>query len=182
MAVPKAFLTSENQLWTTPWPVIRALEPEFDFTLDVAACKLSTKAPKHYSEKDDAFTRDWLKDARGGDAWCNPPYALYNGKRVGDWVEKAWQESKRGLTTVLLLPMNKGDQDWYHDIAMLYAETRPVKGRIQFVDPVTGKPPIVWSKKQKKWVRNGNSQGSNIFIFGPDYHPIAPQKSFIYSR
>lgn len=182
MAVSEAFLTSKNQLWTTPKPVIRALEPEFRFTLDVCACKLSTKAPKFYTEKDDAFTQDWRRDAGTGAAWCNPPYALYNGKRVGDWVQKGYEESKKGLTIVFLLPINKGDQDWYHDIALPFAEVRPVRGRIQFVDPITGKPPIVWSKKRKEWVRNGNSQGSNIIIFGPDYRPIAPQKSFIFQR
>jgi len=167
MAVPEAFLTSKNQLWTTPWPVINQLKPEFDFTLDVAACKLSAKAPEFYTESDDAFAQDWLKDARGGDAWCNPPYALYNGKRVGDWVQKGWEFGKLGLTTVFLLPLNKNDQDWYHDLVIPFAEKRTYRGRIQFVDPTTGKPPIVWSKKLKKWVKNGNSQGSNLFIFGP---------------
>lgn len=181
MAFSEAFTTSDNQLWTTPWPVIDALRPEFRFTLDAAACKLSTKAPVFYSEKENAFTQDWAKDAGDGDAWCNPPYGQYLGKRVGDWVQKGWEESRKGLNVVFLLPINKGDQDWYHDLAVPYAEIRPVKGRIHFVDPTTGKQPLVWSKIKQEWVKNGNSQGSNLIIFGPTYKPCAP-RSFIFER
>lgn len=167
MAVPKAFLTSKNQLWTTPWPVIEALKPEFNFTLDVAASALSAKAKRFYTEEDDAFKQNWLKDARGGDAWCNPPYGPHMGHTVGDWVHEGWKFGQRGLTTVFLLPLNKNDQDWYHDLVLPFAEKRTYRGRIHFIDAVTGKRPITWSETRQKWVVDGNSQGSNLFIFGP---------------
>lgn len=171
MAVPNAFLTSKNQLWTTPWPVIRQLEPEFNFTLDVCASKLSAKAPKFFTEKDDAFKQNWLAAADGGDAWCNPPYGPYNNHTVGDWVNEAWGYGKLGLNTVLLLPLNKNDQDWYHDLVLPYAERRTYRGRIHFVDAATGERPWKWSETRNKMVRDGNSQGSNLFIFGPKAIP-----------
>lgn len=159
----KAFLTSESQTWATPWAVLCALQDEgFNFTLDVAAGIGTAKAPKFYTEEDNAFTQDWAKDAGDGDAWCNPPYG---DKRfpVKDWVQRAWL-FRKSLTTVLLLPANKTDQDWFHDLVLKDGEYRPVRGRIGFID---GEGCAV----------SGNSQGSMLIIFGPIYGPCAP-KSF----
>lgn len=157
----KAFLTSEDQTWATPWPVIHALEAEgFRFTLDVASGLTTAKAPKFYTEQDNAFLQDWAADAAGGDAWCNPPYG---DKRfpVRDWVARAWHFRER-LTTALLLPANKTDQDWFHDLVLRDGEYRPVRGRIGFLD---GKGNPV----------SGNSQGSMLCIFGPYRGPCAPK-------
>lgn len=177
-SMTKAFLTSNNQNWATPWPVIRALSPEFCFTLDVAAGIKTAKAPKFYTEDDDAFSRDWGRDADGGDAWCNPPYGPCNGKTIGDWVQKTWS-FRKSLTSVLLLPINKQDQDWFHDLVLKDGEYRPVRGRIAFLDPETGKPPVKIDPETGKKVSAGNSQGSMLIVFGPGYSPRAP-KTFDY--
>lgn len=161
MEMTKAFLTSESQTWATPWPVIHALEAEgFRFTLDVAAGPMTAKAPKFYTEEDNAFLQDWAADAGDGDAWCNPPYG---DKRfpVRDWVARAHLFRDR-LNTVLLLPANKTDQDWFHDLVLVDGEYRPVRGRIGFIDG-TGESVT------------GNSQGSMLIIFGPLYGPKAPE-------
>lgn len=157
----KAFLTSESQTWATPWAVIQALSPEFNFTLDVAAGPLSAKAPKFYTAEDNAFVQDWPTDAGGGDAWCNPPYGDKSCP-VKKWVRRA-HEFRHALNTVLLLPANKTDQDWFHDLVLTDGEYRPVRGRIGFIDPVTGVS------------HGGNSQGSMLIIFGPLYGPCAPR-------
>lgn len=174
----QAFLTSNDQTWATPWPVIRALEAEgFNFTLDVAAGPKSTKAHTFYTEEEDAFKQNWPRDAGRGDAWCNPPYGEHLGKTVGDWAQEAWKY-RITLRTVLLLPCNKQDQDWYHDLVVPDGQYRPVRGRIPFVDPETGLPPKKWKVDPKtgigRWVTNGNSQGSMLIIFGPDIRPCAP--------
>lgn len=170
----KAFLTSESQAWATPKSVIWGLKPEFNFTLDVCASATSTKAPKYYDEAEDAFKQNWARDAAGGDAWCNPHYAEYLGHSVGDWAQEAWRFRKE-LNSVLLLPINKQDQDWYHDLVLPYGEYRPVRGRIPFVDPITGKPPVVLDEVTGKKKSSGNSQGSMLIIFGPNYAPRAPK-------
>lgn len=181
MPLAKAFTTSNSQAWATPWAVLDALKPEFNFTLDAAACAHSAKAPKFFTEEDDAFTKDWYVEAGGGDVWCNPPYGKYRGKSIGDWIMKGWKESWKRMNVVFLLPCNKQDQEWFHEAVLPCAEIRPVKGRIQFVDPLTGKPPLTERMNEKtglvELVRNGNSQGSMLVIFGPNYYPKAP-KSF----
>lgn len=157
----KAFLTSDNQTWATPWQVIRALEDEgFNFVLDIASGMTTSKAKKFYTQEDDAFRQDILKDSEGGDIWCNPPYGDPE-RPVKDWVLLlcSIRLQKR---SVLLLPSNKTDQDWYHDLAIPYAEIRPVRGRIGFLDG-NGKPV------------SGNSQGSMLIIFGPGIIPCAPR-------
>lgn len=160
----QAFLTSESQHWGTPWAVVRALEAQegLQFTLDVAATETTAKAPKFYTEVDNAFRHNWYSDADTGAVWCNPPYG---DKRfpVRMWVERACLFRKQ-MTTVLLLPANKTDQDWFHDFVLPFGEYRPVRGRIGFLGP-DGTP------------MKGNSQGSMLIFFGPNYGPTAP-KSF----
>jgi phage N-6-adenine-methyltransferase len=163
----QAFLTSESQTWATPWCVIEALKPEFNFTLDVAAGPRSAKAPTFYTREDNAFTRDWALDAGDGDAWCNPPYGDKEFP-VKDWVMRAYLFRAR-LNTVILLPANKTDQDWFHDLVLPYGEYRPVRGRIGFIDPETQES------------HGGNSQGSMLILFGPGFRPVPP-KTFDYKR
>jgi site-specific DNA-methyltransferase (adenine-specific) len=164
----EAFLTSDSQTWATPWSFMDFMKEihGWQFTLDVCAMPTSRKAPLFYTEEKDSFKQNWGLDAAGGDAWCNPPYAEYMGKSVGDWAQKAW--SYRGtLNSALLLPCNKTDQDWYHDLVVPDGQYQPVRGRIQFVDPVTGlRPPGSGS----------NSQGSMVCAFGPRFQgPMAPK-------
>lgn len=169
------------------------LAPEFHFVLDVCASPQSARAPLWYDEEKDAFKQNWAEDTLFAEslfeephwegpgtpaAWCNPPYGKYRGKRVEDWVRKGLEESLLGLTIVYLLPCNKQDQDWWHDLVEPYAEVMPVRGRIHFLDPVTGKRAITWSKKRQKFVQDGNSQGSVFVIFGPAYKPRAPRRTF----
>lgn len=192
MTVSPAFLTSNSQLWMTPPKILKALSTEFNFTLDVCASVRSKRCKTWYNEDMDAFKKDWAKDAKWAagidqymeqwprvSAWCNPPYGEYKGKTVKDWIEKGRAEALMGLTTVFLLPCNKQDQPWWHDLVEPYAEVRPVQGRIHFLDPETGKRPVKWSEKRLKFVQDGNSQGSVLVIYGPAYRPIAPRKSFI---
>lgn len=182
MAVPGAFLTSKDQLWTTPWPVVRALETmlEIRFTLDVCASRLSSKATWFYDEAVDAFKQDWAKDAgKKGAAWCNPPYGPYAGHVCEDWVRYGWEQSLRGLTIAYLLPTNKQDQAWWHVLVEKFAESIPASGRIHFIDAKTGKRPITWSEKRERYVVDGNSHGSVFAVFGPDFRPRAPRRTFI---
>lgn len=170
----EAFLTSDSQLWATPWLFMASMADEWTFTLDVCAMDTSRKAPRFYTEAQDAFKQDWARDAAGGDAFCNPPYSEYLGKNVGDWAQECWRW-RGALNSCMLLPINKMDQDWFHDLVVPAGVMSPVRGRIAFVDPVTGLIPRKWAqdKKTKKWgwVSAGNSQGSMLIKFGPRYAP-----------
>jgi len=198
MTMPAAFLSSNKQDYATPWGLVEALEKELDrrFTLDVCASEKSAKAPKYYTEEMDAFKQDWSADAAGGLAWCNPPY-------IDGWPGRFLQEASRfanpyavrapRLTTVFLLPANKTDQPWWHNLVIPFHAVWDVKGRVDFLDPETGEVPKVWKLHKNitvdaelipetegnpaygRWVKQSNPQASKIVIVGSDFTPCLPR-------
>lgn len=115
-------LGAGRQTWRTPRPLWDALNAEFRFTLDAAACEESTLCPQFYSEEHNALVQPWAPHT----TWINPPY-----RRLYPWVEKAYQESRKGATVVMLLPAST-DTRWYHDIIQPHAEVRFLRGRLKF--------------------------------------------------
>jgi hypothetical protein len=95
---------------------------EFAFQLD--ACATAETALCSTAYFDDSLSRHWLNPT-----FCNPPY----GRRIGDWVEKAYRESMLGNTCVLLLP-SRTDTSWWHDYCMKASEIRLLRGRLYFDD------------------------------------------------
>jgi phage N-6-adenine-methyltransferase len=106
--------------WETPPDLFAGYDAEFGFTLDAAANRDNAKVENYYSER--ALEKEWP-----GVVWLNPPY----GKQIGQWVEKAWQESRDGATVVCLVPA-RTDSWWWHDYTP-QAEVRFIRGRIKFV-------------------------------------------------
>lgn len=61
--------------------------------------------------------------------FCNPPY----GREVSKWVEKAYKESKKKNTTVVMLIPARTDTKYFHKyIYHKVKEIRFVKGRLKF--------------------------------------------------
>lgn len=195
--MPAAFLSSNKQDYATPWPLVEAVEKELGqgFTLDVCASAKSAKAPNYFTEAGNAFVQDWALSAAGGLAWCNPPY-------IDGWPGRFLRRARlaaaaSGLTTVFLLPANKTDQGWWHDVVIPNHAVWDVKGRVDFLDPETGKVPKVWKihkgmtvdpelvKETEgdpfygRWVKQSNPQASKIVIVGPDFPACLP-RSFIW--
>jgi len=63
----------------------------------------------------------------GGNVFCNPPY----GRELGKWVEKAYNESRKGACVVMLIPA-RTDTRWFHDFILGRAEIRFLRGRLKF--------------------------------------------------
>ena len=116
--------------WATPADVFDPLNREFGFTMDVAATAENAKCAKYYTEADDGLKQPWE-----GVCWMNPPY----GKDVPKWMARALDESKRGVTTVCLIPARTNTK-WFHDLCLAVAEVRFVKGRPKFGDADHGLP------------------------------------------
>lgn len=120
--------------WQTPPEIVSYWERRIGkFTIDVASDHFNKIVDNNYTIDDDALTQDWHKDAKGGIAWCNPPY-----DNILPWVEKAAEEAQKGQTTVMLIA---GTHETKYIKRSLEAAERVffiTGGRIGYVHPATG--------------------------------------------
>lgn len=124
----QALLSSKKMDYCTPQEFYDQLDAEFHFVLDAAASVESAKCPVYYTPETDGLKKSW--DVSGGGAvFCNPPY----GREIGKWVRKAYDESKNGMTIVLLIPA-RTDTSYFHDYIYGVAEIRFLRGRLHFTD------------------------------------------------
>lgn len=125
MANFKGKFDSVRQDWETPADLFDTVNAEFKFTLDVAASKSNCKVQRFISEEQDAMTLAWGRET----CWLNPPYG--KGHRLSAWVEKAYHESLKGATTVMLIPA-RTNTNWFHDLCLKHGDVRFVRGRPKF--------------------------------------------------
>lgn len=121
----ETLFSSVNTEWETPPELFRDLDAEFHFTLDAASTDENALCDRHLTKADDALHTAW--DAEGGAIYVNPPY----GRCVARWVEKAYRESQRGQTVVMLIPA-RTDTKWFHDWVYHKAEIRFLRGRLHY--------------------------------------------------
>lgn len=126
----EACMSSDRMDWGTPDYVFDKLDEEFKFTCDVCASDDNTKCDSYYTEEDDCLTKDW-----SGTCWMNPPY----GRMLPKFIQKAYEQSLRGVTTVCLIP-SRTDTKYWHNYCMKADEIRLVKGRITFVGAPASAP------------------------------------------
>lgn len=142
-ALQKAFdkhavhYSSKKDDWTTPDDLYNCLDEEFRFDFNVCCRTDNIKAPQGFcfDKGQDALVEDWNDHAPSGTFFMNPPY----GRGIGDFVKKAYKESKKGCVVVCLLPA-RTDTKWWHDYVMKAIEVRFVKGRIKFGGAENGAP------------------------------------------
>lgn len=110
--------------WCTPKDFFDRLNDEFKFTIDAAATEKNSKCERFYTPKDDSLTKDW-----GGEVvFLNPPY----GRDIGRWVKKAYIESRKPNTIVVMLISSRTDTRYFHDYILDKSEIRFIKGRLKF--------------------------------------------------
>ena len=116
--------SSDSNEWATPQYLFDKLNEEFHFTLDPAASDENHKCDKYYTIEEDGLQKSW-----GGETvFCNPPY----GRGIGKWLEKAYNESQKPNTPVVLLVFARTDTKWFHKYVYGKAEIRFIEGRIKF--------------------------------------------------
>lgn len=118
----EVMFSSKSGSWETPQRLFDDLNREFHFTLDVCATAQNAKCPRYYSPAQNGLSQPW-----SGVVWCNPPY----GRKIGQWVRKAFAASSEGSTVVMLLPA-RTDTKWFHDWIYNHSEIRFLKGRLKF--------------------------------------------------
>jgi hypothetical protein len=125
--------------WATPPELYKKLDYEFHFDFD--PCPLNADF--------DGLTVEW-----GGCNYVNPPYDRVLKPK---FIQKAYEEYKKGKTVVMLLPSATGTKQ-FHEIILPYAEIRFIKGRIAFHG---------YNTKGVYSTKNKGKHDSMIVIFKP---------------
>lgn len=120
----KVMFSHEKEDWATPQAFFDKLDSEFHFTLDPCANAENHKCEKYFTAEQDGLKQDWS----GETVFCNPPYC----RETGVWVKKAYEESKKPGTTVVMLLPCRTDVAWFHDYCLPYGEIRFLRGRLKF--------------------------------------------------
>lgn len=119
----KSLLSSKTDLWETPQDFFEKLNDEFNFNLDPCALPTNAKCSEYFTPDIDGLKQDW----GGKRVFCNPPY----GRKLGTWVKKCYEESKKGTMVVMLIPA-RTDTAYFHDYIYNKAEIRFLRGRLKF--------------------------------------------------
>tara|TARA_R110002020_G_scaffold144876_1_gene318073 strand:- start:190 stop:624 length:435 start_codon:yes stop_codon:yes gene_type:complete len=127
--------------WATPKWLYDKLDNEFGFDFD--PCPLHSDF--------DGLEIEW-----GRVNFVNPPYDRVNKPK---FIKKAFEEWKKGKTSVLLIPSSTSTKQ-FHDVILPNAEVRFLKGRVAFEGYNTKGE---WSTKNK------GKHDSMIVIFKNDY-------------
>ena len=107
---------SKSDKWATPIELYNKLNDEFHFTFD--------PCPITWKEGDpDGLDIEW-----GTCTFVNPPYS-----QVAKWIEKSYDEWKKGKKVVMLIN-SITDTKAFHKFILPYAEIRFIQGRVKFVN------------------------------------------------
>ena len=126
MVLNRVVFSSKIMVWGTPLDFYQKLDEEFHFKCD--PCTIDSNplgCEVFYTVNDDGLSKSWVNPT-----YCNPPY----GREISKWIMKAVEEQKRGVTTVMLLPV-RTDTRYFHEY--IYnkpnIEVRFLRGRLHFV-------------------------------------------------
>ncbi len=143
--------------WGTDPVIFKAMDREFNFSLDAAANEKNNKCKMYFTKENDALDQPWawyLESAINKNVWINPPYGKGYIKK---FMAKCIEQKELGVTSVLLVPATL-DAQWL-PIADI-SEIRIITGgRLSFINPVDGTKV------------NGNTKGSMFVIFRPSKMP-----------
>lgn len=127
----KVLFPSKSDEWTTPQELFDDLNDEFNFTLDPCATDENHKCDKYFTKEQNGLLQNW-----GGErVFCNPPYS-----EIAKWCEKAFYESKKPNTLIVMLIPSRTDTRYFHDYIIHRTEIRFVKGRLKFGDSKNSAP------------------------------------------
>lgn len=106
----------DDDHWQTPQWLYDKLDAEFGFDFD--------PCPIHATF--DGLEIEWP----GESIFLNPPY---NRKDKPRFIQRAYEEWRKGKTCVLLIPAATGTAQ-FHDLILPHAEVRFLRGRVAFVE------------------------------------------------
>lgn len=117
--------SSKTGEWATPTDFFEKLDWRFGpFDLDPCADPTNTKCANFFTEAEDGLTKNW----EGFTSFVNPPY----GRGIDKWIQKAFEESRKENTRVVMLIPARTDTKYWHQYVMKADEVYFVKGRLKF--------------------------------------------------
>jgi len=132
---------SGSDVWTTPASLYANLHAEFGFVYDAAAdhdnhlCDLYSTIDGTYIAGNQLSDESGLENPWWSPTFCNPPYSY-----LRQFIQKAVEESKRGIVSVFLIPA-RTDTKAFQLIFASASEIRFLTGRLTFGGSTkTGKP------------------------------------------
>ena len=128
----KTLFSSKTGEWATPQEFYDKLDWRFGkFTLDPCATNDNHKTKKYYTIEENGLTQNW----GGENVFVNPPY-----RNLSEWVEKAYNESRKLRTKVVMLIPARTDTKYWHNYVMKATEIHFIKGRLKFGDSKNSAP------------------------------------------
>jgi site-specific DNA-methyltransferase (adenine-specific) len=124
--------SSKESNWETPQDFFDKLDDHYKFDLDPCATRETAKCEDYYTEEDDGLSKEWGRNRR---VFVNPPY----GKDIKKWIQKAYDESRKGNIVVMLIP-SRTDTSYWHEYCMKASEIYFIKGRLKFGGATSGAP------------------------------------------
>ncbi len=125
--------SSKTGQWATPQEFFDKLDWRFGpFNLDPCADADNAKCTKFFTESDDGLSHSW----EGYTSFINPPY----GRGIEKWIKKAYEESRKDNTRVVMLIPARTDTKYWHHYVMKADEIHFVKGRLKFGDSANSAP------------------------------------------
>ena len=132
-ATQQTLFSSKTGEWATPQDFFDKLNWRFGpFDLDPCATIHNTKCANLYTEAENGLVKDW----GGHIVFINPPY----GRGIDQWIAKAYAESQKQHTRVVMLIPARTDTRYWHDYVMKAKEIHFVKGRLKFGDATNAAP------------------------------------------
>ncbi len=128
---------SNNDHWETPQYILDDIEKEFG--------KFFDPCPLNHNSFFDGLKTQW-----GKVNFINPPY---NNKDKVAFIRKAYEESLKGNTCIMLLPVTT-DIPIFHELILPHAEIRFIKGRIKFKG----------YNSKEEYVTNKTGQSGSMFV------------------
>ena len=134
MVFPKVLFSFTKDDWCTPISTFKELDDEFHFQLDPCTTADNPLGTRYYYTKaDNGITKPWNMST-----FINPPYS-----ETKHWVKKAFEDSMKYGSTIVMLLAARTDTKWYHSFVWNESknkcrkntQVRFKKGRIKFLAP-----------------------------------------------
>ena len=156
----KKILTGEFSIQSFLREIARSFFAKFFIELE------NTKVKKFIAKEQDCLKYDWstLLKSENNFApfiWCNPPYS-----KIGEFVKKAYEESLKGCTVVMLIP-SRTDTKYWHDYCV-YGQIRYVRGRLKFGNSKNSAPfpscIVVFSRRYNLLIKEDLTMAQHFYI------------------